>query len=639
MDTNINSDTRILYCTTGVLVQKLISQKTMKQYTHVILDEIHERDVEMDMLLIIIRRLYSTKNPYIKIILMSATLNALKISEYFKTVTDGMLTPAPILDLNILRKYPIDITYLDKLEHLGAKRSMINFDSPGIESGMYTVAVKTMGLVLTKTKGKSKPSFLVFLPGIQEINRFQKELYSSNNDFYIQDFQVTILHSSIATDDFRTAFDGNIDNRIILATNIAESSITLPGVRFVIDFCLTKYQQTDSATNMTQLKTDFASQMSMEQRAGRVGRTEVGQVIRMLFKDQFQSLPIQTIPEMQRISLEAVVLKAKQLEPNKPPYKTLALAMDPPPRNAITDSILVLKEIGGLTRLSKLGYVKTNDGELTFAGTVMAKLPVDVRISKLIILGYLFSCLEECIIIGAGMSSKSIFKMTLLSSSEKMYEYHKRLEHAKGSGSDAIAILNAYQSWREENREGLSGMNERDWCSKQSLDLKNLRDMHELVQDIKNRLRYFQFPDVDHNYRFTKEEKLFSIKICIAGAFYPNYFSFGGNPPSRYDYMSLNNNNPCTTVYMKGMKRRNGINQLYEQQIRQLFCDGEVAEDLKEVKVHFDSNSERLQVEFKPLSNEGYQLVPGEVHLEVYKAVKLRSLIDRSSKMEVKVIP
>lgn len=639
MDTNINSDTRILFCTTGVLVQKLINQKTMKHYTHVILDEVHERDVEMDMLLIIIRRLFSTKNPYIKIIIMSATLNASKISEYFKTVTNGVLVPAPILDLNIQRKYPIEITYLDHLEHLGAKRSLINFDTPGIESELYAVAVKTMGLVLKKTKGKSKPSFLVFLPGIHEINRFRKELCSSSCDFNIEDFTVTILHSSIATDDFRRAFDGNIENRIILATNIAESSITLPGVRFVIDFCLTKYQQTDTATNMTQLKTDFASKMSMEQRAGRVGRTEVGQVIRMLFKDQFQSMQVETIPEMQRISLEAVVLKAKQLDDGKPPFKTLALAMDPPPQNAVTDSILVLKEIGGLTRLSKKGDMKTNDGDLTFSGTVMAKLPVDVRISKLIILGYLFSCLEECIIIGAGLSSKSIFKMTLLSKSEKMQEYHKRLEHAKGSGSDAIAILNVYQSWREKAEQGLTGNNEKSWCNQQCVDLKNLRDMHELIQDIRNRLRYFHFTDIEQNYRFAKEEKLFTIKVCIAGAFYPNYFTFGGNPPSRDDYRSLNNKNPCTTVYLKGLKRRNGINKLYEQQIRQLFCDGEVAADPKEVKVHFDTNSERLQVEFKPLSNEAYQLVPGEVHLEVYKAVKLRSLMERGSKMKIKVIP
>lgn len=419
----------------------------------------------------------------------------------------------------------------------------------------------------------------------------------------------------------------------------SESSVTLPGVRFVIDFCLTKYTQTDSATGITQLKTDYASKMSMEQRAGRVGRTDVGQVIRLLYQDQFESLPVETIPEMERVSLESVVLKVKQLKEDIAPFKTLALAMDPPRKNAITDSILVLKEIGGLSRLTKERRVNNNDGEMTFAGTIMAKLPVDVRISKLIILGYLFSCLEECIIIGAGIASKSIFKVTLLSNAEKIEEYHQRLVHAKGSGSDAIAILNIYQSWRAKVGEGINGRKEMLWCDEQCLDLRNLREMHELVQNIKQRLTFFKIYSNDNNYRFTKEKKLFTIKICIAGAFYPNYFAFGGSPPSRDDYRATNNNNPCTTVYLKGIKRRSGINQLYEKQIREQFCEAEVVADVKEVKVHFDTNSERVQVEFKPLSQEGYLLVPGEVHLEVYKAVKLRSLTNKNSKMAVKVMP
>lgn len=205
-------------------MQKLINQKTMKRYTHVILDEVHERDVEMDLLLIIIRRLYATKNPYIKIILMSATLNASKIANYFQTVTDSKLVPSPILNLNIKRMFPVKETYLDEIEHLGASRDMINLAQPSIEPRMYTVAKKTMELALAKLKGRSMPSFLVFLPGIQEINRFRSELESSDqtkSKLNLKDFKVTILHSSLSTDNFRSAFDENIENRIILATNIA----------------------------------------------------------------------------------------------------------------------------------------------------------------------------------------------------------------------------------------------------------------------------------------------------------------------------------------------------------------------------------------------------------------------------------
>lgn len=602
----------------------------MKRYTHVILDEVHERDVEMDLLLIVVRRLLATRNPYVKIILMSATFNADKLSEFFK-ITDqrGNYGPAPKIDLNIPRPFPVRITYLDSLDHLGASREIINYERPGISNQMYKVAMKSMELVIRKSQGRLNSSFLVFLPGIQEINRFKSLLYEPNETLNISKFSLSILHSSVPIEDYSIAFDGLMDNKIILATNIAESSITLPGVHFVIDFCLTKYLLADTATNMTQLKLDWASKMSLEQRAGRVGRIEAGQVIRLIYQNQLNELPVETIPEIKRASLESVVLKTKRLEMGKP-SNILGLALDPPDKRAIQDSILVLKEIGGLTRLSSHGKFDVNDGELTFAGLIMAKLPVDIKISKLIILGFMFSCLEECIIIGAGMSSKSIFKN--FPSDQKLEEFHQKLEHAKGSASDSIAVLNAYKSWRTEIEKGRLRASERQWCESFMLSLKNLNDMHELVEDIKNRLRHFRI-EIENNREFNDnfellKEKIFTIKICLAGAFYPHYFAFGGSPPSRDDYGVLNNMNPCTTVYLKGLES-NRIGQLYEQQIREkLHREGRggVTDELNEMKVKFDTNSARCHVEFQPISNDGFDLVPGEVHLEVYKAVKLRKL-------------
>ena len=641
MDTKTNSDTRILYCTTGVLLQKLINLKSMKNFTHVILDEVHERNIDMDMLLIIVRHFFATKNPYIKIILMSATLNAEKIANYFKNVNQ----PAPILDLNIKRQHLVHVSYLDDLTQRNISE-LLDMDHPGISNQMYQQAAQTMSFVIKeahrRSQGQSQPSFLVFLPGIHEITRFKSELDKHKS---FSAFQVNILHSLISTEDCKKIFATKIENKIILATNLAESSVTLAGVQFVIDFCLTKYKQTDTATNMTQLKLDWASKMSLKQRAGRVGRTEFGQVVRLLTKAQYGALAVETIPEILRASLESVVLQAKQLEMGRP-SKVLALALDPPPKNAINDSILVLKEIGGLTRLRKvqteegktwkIGKFFAEDGDVTLAGAVMARLPVDVRISKLIILGHMFSCFDECIIIGAGLASRSIFKMTTHSVQDKMNEYEKRLEYAMGTGSDAITILKIYKLWREELDKGLSGKVEKIWCNSQNLDLKNLKDMHALVEDINNRLSRFNMEA--HDYRFPSDDKICTIKICIAGAFYPNYYVFGGKSPNREDYRELNGLNPCSTVYMTGATRRNGLNQIYEQQVRQQLCDAGVSDELKEMKVHFDSNSEKLQIEFKPFGDDVFELVPGEVHLEVYKAVKLQMLASDQKKLKIKVM-
>ena len=583
----------------------------------------------LDMLLIVVRRLLATRNPYVKIILMSATLNSKKLASYFKMFdAHGKYEPAPIMDLNIPRRFPTLFTYLDSLTHLGATEDIADIEKPGISDKMYGLAVKAIELVLAKAKGNISPSFLVFLPGIHEINRFKDKLNEPNKNLNIRNFQISVLHSSIPEEDYTKAFDKSMKNKIILATNIAESSITLP-VRFVIDFCLTKYQKTDSATNVSQLTLDWASKISLDQRAGRVGRTEVGQVIRLLFKHQFEALASETVPEIQRASLESVVLQAKRLDMGKP-SNILALALDPPTKSAIIDSILMLKEIGGLKRLSKSGKFDENDGELTFAGEVMARLPIDVRISKLILLGYMFSCLEECIIIGAGMSTRKIFKNN---PEQKVEEYHQKLDHAQGSGSDCIAILNAYREWRNAvTQHNLCGKTEKKWCDLKMLSHKNLFEMHQLIEEIKNRLR-FNLADTS-TYKFNSEEKLFAIKICIAGAFYPNYFAFGGTPPTRDDYKNLLDMNPCSTVYFKGMEQ-NRIGQIYEQQVRQKLCSNNVTDEINEMRVNFDGSSKRLQVQFKPITNDGLQLVPGDVLLEVYKAVKLGKS-DRS--MELKVM-
>lgn len=597
----------------------------MKRYTHVILDEVHDRSIDLDFLLIIVRMLLHKQSPFVKIILMSATINTEKIASYFKMFdSQGNYGPAPILELKVERPHKVLVTYLDGLDHIGASRDIINLDKPGISSKMFEFAVQLINFVLKKST-VIKPSFLVFLPGIQEIKRFKRELI--NNCDNISEFHLIVLHSSLPIQDCNKAFDGSVENKIILATNIAESSVTLPGVRFVIDFCLTKYLKTDTATNMQTLMLNWASKESLIQREGRVGRMENGQVIRLIYKDQFDDddkFPLQTEPEIQRISLETVVLKAKQFDMGTP-TTILGKALDPPPKNAVVDAILCLKEIGGLTRLSKRGKFKANDGELTFAGEIMSKLPLNVRISKLIILGHIFNCLEECIIIGAGMASKSIFAS--VAKHKEMELYSRKLEFAKGSSSDAITMLNVYREWRLALTKGLAGnyKQEQAWCKFQMLDMKCFKDMNDLIEDIKNRLRFFDIKTSDDTYRYSTDEKRFVIKMCLAGAFYPNFYQFGGSPPLRDEYGVLNNMDPCRTVYFKSFQH-NRIGQLYESQVREKLCEEEISDEISELKVHFDGNSERLQVQFLPLNDENLSFVPGDVQLEVYKAIKFRKL-------------
>lgn len=187
--------------------------------------------------------------------------------------------------------------------------------------------------------------------------------------------------------------------KVILTTNISESSITVPDVSYVIDFCLVKVMHIDTSTNFQSLRLEWASKVNCRQRAGRVGRLRSGRVYRMVTKPFYvEEMKEFGVPEMLRSPLESCVLKAKQLDLGSP-SEILALAMSPPNLSDILNTVLMLKEVGALYTTVD-GVYEDLDGDLTFWGTIMSRFPLDVRLSRLIILGYIFNCLEEAITMG-----------------------------------------------------------------------------------------------------------------------------------------------------------------------------------------------------------------------------------------------
>lgn len=346
-----------------------------------------------------------------------------------------------------------------------------------------------------------------------------------------------------------------------------------------------------------------------------------------------------SVAEMLRIPLETVVLKTKILNMGSP-ASILALAMDPPPLSNILNSILLLKELGALIRLSENGTFDREDGELTYIGTIMAALPIDVRVSKLIVLGYLFSVLEETIIIGAGLNIKSIFRHMY---QKKLENYSHKLNWADGSGCDSISILNAYKLWNSYHEQGLfqSFDSEHEWCKRFNLEERNLYEMRDLVKEIQTRLQKVKIEEVNGPLRahWDVKEKPFIIKMCIAGAFLPYYFTQNAND----DYMErevckiLSNLQPHNTVYFKNMNN-NLLGTLYQNQIQQHFVRNKVCSNPDNIKVTFDLNkSQKVFVTFlngNTLFDDGYakkvgdgNVVCGKILPEVYKSVNMRRLI------------
>jgi len=315
LDIDDTDVTQILYCTTGVILQKLIASKSMSHYTHIILDEVHDRDIDMDFLLAVIRR-FLANGSHTKIVLMSATMNTKKFENYFTVpLKDGITFTPPLIDLNSEpRKHQIVELFLEDLEKYSKSRTLdiVKYEEPGISTEMIAFASKIIYIILRRIQKTKASNILVFLPGLYEIECLEKELKmnGSRTDMAVlyDLVDIVILHSSISIKEQANAFKENSKRlKIILSTNIAESSVTIPNVASVIDFCLTKYQTCVNGSQMSGLVTEWTSRNSCKQRAGRVGRTCNGTVYRMIHKPFYEKKMLEhSIPEMMRTPLESL---------------------------------------------------------------------------------------------------------------------------------------------------------------------------------------------------------------------------------------------------------------------------------------------------------------------------------------------
>lgn len=540
-------DTRITYVTTGVLLQMLIKAKSLNAYTHVILDEVHERDSDTDLALLIVKKLLFLNSRHVKVVLMSATMDTTDFAKYFSHVIDGPLGGgselAPTVPISG-RMFKVTQTFLDDLTAFGNPPQHPH-DDPYIDHTMYELAAKLIWDLDQKenslNKDKStKGAVLVFLPGLYQIQEMEAALRNSQASRY---FLIIPLHSTITLDEQRNVFAPPKDGyrKIILSTNIAESSLTVPDVKYVVDFCLTKCVVTDHLSNYQSLQLQWASKSNCQQRAGRAGRVSDGMVFHLVTRSFWTNyLPQYSQPELQRCSLESAILRVKQLDLGSP-KRILQYAMSPPDLTNIARSIMLLREVGAIGSSSK-----RLDGPLTFVGQVLASLPMDMRLGKLLILGYVFGCLNECIVIAACLSKPSFM---VSSYHHNVESYKKKLEWARGSFSDCLSCLYAYKDFekRKEDQDIKTHRDAMTWARKNHIHLRRLKEVESQVQDLKERLARLNI----HAYANTpvwpgefKNDSTFILQVVIAGAFYPNYFeqSYVNEQTAFRDISTLNPN-------------------------------------------------------------------------------------------------
>ena len=402
----VTADTRIKVMTDGILLAETQSDPQFRTYDTLILDEAHERNLNIDFLLGYLKTLLP-KRPDLKLIISSATLEADRFSAYFSA--------APVIEVSG-RTYPVETRYRPPAEKTKAEVSSGKRDKSEDEPDFDTALLHAVDELAADGPG----DILVFLPGEREIRETQEALRKHHPPHT----EILPLFARLSVSEQERIFQAHSGRRIVLATNVAETSLTVPGIRYVVDTGQARVKRYSIRNKIEQLKIEKVSQASANQRAGRCGRVAEGICIRLYDEQDFQSRPKYTTPELLRSSLAGVILRMKAL--NLPDVSVFPF-LDPPEAKRIRDGQNLLAELGAL-----------DDGQrLTPIGRQLARLPLDPRIGRMLIAARDKGCLYEALAIAAYLSVQDP-RDRPLEQQTAADQKHRRFADAS---SDFIAIL------------------------------------------------------------------------------------------------------------------------------------------------------------------------------------------------------
>lgn len=453
--------TKLIYMTTGILLRRLQVDPNLTNVGCVIVDEVHERDVETDFCLLLLRdRLMAQKSTSnaLKVVVMSATIQIEKLKTYFTrdspvpTVSfPGSLFPVQEYFLeDALRDTgdSFDLSVFTSDETLSTSKGGNDtyaqlhstvFSKSVVESCPFTTIVK---LILHCHQSKNKlGSILVFLPGWAQIAKINSMLRLNP---LCRELWILLLHSNLTSAEQHRVFQPAPQRyrKVILATNIAETSITIDDVVFVIDSCLSKDTSYDPLGNFSSLKAVAIAKANGSQRRGRAGRCQEGVCYHLLPKAVYNKLPDFLPPQIVRTSLEEICLQIKAIKPKKKCTDVLSQALDAPPLESISHSVEFLTTMGAFSE---------KDESLTPIGAALAQLPVHPLLGKMLFAATCFGVLELVSVVAASLSIKSPFVVPHFS--EKMNARRALLSLDEGMLSDHFSVLRLYLNWIRSGRQ------------------------------------------------------------------------------------------------------------------------------------------------------------------------------------------
>lgn len=580
-DVAICKETRLVFCTTGVLLRQLQSEGALDCLTHIIIDEVHERHLDTDVLLGILKDCLK-RTPHIRIVLMSATLDADRFAAYWGPKTPRMHIPG--------RTFPVkDHTLEDVLKLTGyipPKKGKKKFgsgfqqrkraspwddseksDNEEAEENPHRVIgnVTTsetdrnnnfnnipMGELLKRVDETSidydmlgklvkilvhnkatKGSILIFMPGVPEINKAMQKIGKITGEMNIQ---LLPLHGGLEPKQQNSVFGAARRGftKVIISTNVAETSITIPDCTIVIDSCREKQSSYDPVNRMPLLLERFAAKANLKQRRGRAGRVQAGTCYKLISLETFNKLPDHGTPEIHRCALDQILLSLMFLGVERGSGNFMRTLLDPPPKNSLDAAITSLQKLGAIVSSGA-----NADMELTPLGMHLAGIPAPPTIGKMLVMGSILGCRNASLAISAGLSvGRSPFLRVdgvSRQTEDESMEDNKRRKTLEArhdlfktvGNSDHAMFAAAYLQW-----DSLVGSKRREYCDLMGLSINGMRDIKQLLRQLDASLSLAGYKSSSESDRNGKSWR--TIRACIVAALAPSQLVRVLRPSTKY---------------------------------------------------------------------------------------------------------
>ncbi len=430
--------------TDGILLAETQHDRFLEKYDTLIVDEAHERSLNIDFLLGFLKTLLP-RRPDLKVIITSATIDLERFSQHF----DG----APIVEVSG-RTYPVETWYRPLAAEIDEDGNRVEDDltvDQGILAALGEIAAHEQSV------GKRPGDVLVFLPGEREIRDAAEVLRKANLKFT----EVLPLYARLTPAEQQKIFQPRPGRKIVLATNVAETSLTVPGIRYVIDSGTARISRYSYRAKVQRLPIEAVSQASANQRKGRCGRVEPGICIRLYSEEDFLGRPEFTDPEILRTNLAAVILQMLHLRLGQIedfPF------IEPPDGKAISDGFNLLQELSAVNR----------ENQLTPLGRQLARLPIDPRLGRMLLEAAQLGSIAEVLIVASALSVQDVRERP----ADRQQQADQAHAQWKDPDSDFAALINLWRGF-EEQRQALGSNALRTWCRKNFLNYLRLREWRD----------------------------------------------------------------------------------------------------------------------------------------------------------------